>query len=185
MWRVVMRPKLLRPPVLDLPSVSILTGAPLYRPLRSTSTSWRRPGLVGRNVLSAMAQSSLTLQARRHVDAVALFEGHDGALGVALARDDAPERLQLALAHLRVHRLHLDAEQLLDRRLDLRLARVPGHLENHLVVLRHHGGLLGDGRRDDQVVRILPLLGLAHLKRASSASSAALVSTSRLRRRMS
>src|SRR5262249_14620513 len=119
MWRVVMRPWTLRPPVLVLPSVSILTGAPFHRPLRSTSTSWRRPGLVGRYVLSAMAYS----QPRRHVDGVALFQGHDGALGVALARDDAPERLHLALAHLRVHGLHLHTEQLLDGGLDLGLAR--------------------------------------------------------------
>src|SRR5262245_11839793 len=129
MWRVVIRPKLLRPPVLALPSVSILTGAPLYSPLRSTSTRWRRPGLVGRLVLSAILVTWLaTLQARRHVDGMTLLEGHDGALGVALARNDAPERLELTLAHLGVHGSDLDAEQLLDGRLDLRLGGVARHL---------------------------------------------------------
>src|SRR5688572_20313169 len=179
MCRVVMRPWVLRPPVLVLPSVSILTGAPLYRPLRSTSTSWRRPGLVGRYVLSAMAQCS---QSRGHVDAVTLFQGHDGALGVALARNDAPERLHLALAHLGVHGLHLHAEQLLDGGLDLRLGGVARHLEDHLVELRDQRRLLGDRGCTDQVVRVFLL---AHLNRASRASMAALVSTRRLRRRMS
>src|SRR5688572_14979106 len=120
MWRMVMRPWALRPPVFALPSVSILTGAPFHSWLRSTSTSWRRLGVVGRYVLTAMMSS----QPRRHVDGVALHEGHDGALGVALARDDAPERLQLALAYLGVHGLDLDAEQLLDGGLDLRLGGV-------------------------------------------------------------
>src|SRR5262245_19142705 len=179
MWREVMRPKPLRPPVLGLPSVSILTGAPFHSWPRSTSTSWRSPGLVGRYVLSAMGAS---LEPRRHVDGVPLLEGHDGALGVALAGGDPPERLHLGLAHLGIAGLHLHAEQRLDGSLDLRLGGVARHLEDDLVVFRHQRRFLGDGRRADEVVRVFLL---AYLKRASSASSAALVCTSRLRRRMS
>ena len=76
----------------------------------------------------------------------------------------------------------LDVEQLLDRRLDLRLGRVARDLEHELVALRRDRRLFGDDRRDDEVVvaRIL-----AHLNRASSASTAALVSTSFSRRMMS
>src|SRR5262245_60499372 len=183
MCRVVMRPKLLRPPDLVLPSVNILTGAPFHKWLRSTSTSWRRPGVVGRKVLSAMAAS--LLQARRHVDGMALFEGHHRALDVALQSANVLEGLQLALADLRVDGLHLDVEERLDGSLDLGLGRVARHLEDHLVVLRHQRRLLGDDRRTDDIVRVLLLVLLAHLKRASSASTAALVNTRFLRRRMS
>src|SRR5688572_11567944 len=116
MWRVVMRPELPRPPDLFLPSVSILTGPPFHRCDRSTSTRWRRPADVGRYVFSAMG-----LQSRRYVDAVPVFEGHDGLLDVAEQRPLAAERLQLALAHERVDRLHLDVEEALDGLLDLRL----------------------------------------------------------------
>src|SRR5215475_13631783 len=182
MWRVVIRPKLLRPPDLALPSVSILIGAPFHRWPRSTRTSWGSPGVVGRNVLRAISAS---LQPRGHVDGVALLEGHDGALAVALPRAGSPECLHLALAHLGVHGLDLDAEELLDGLLDLRLGGVALHLEDDLVVLGHHGRLFRDRRRADHVVRVFLLLALAHLNRASSASTAALVSTRRLRRRMS
>src|SRR6185436_17399745 len=152
MWRVVMRPKLLRPPDLVLPSVSILMGAPFHSVPRSTSTSWRRPGVVGRKVLSAIAASPL--QARRHVDGMALFEGHHRALDVALQSANVLEGLHLAL------------EELLDRRLDLGLGRVARHLEDHLVVLGDERRLLGDHRRADDVVRIFLFVFLAHLKRA-------------------
>ncbi len=113
---------------------------------------------------------------------MALFEGHDRALAVALDGADVLEHFHLALADLGVHSLHLDAEELLDGRLDLGLGRAVGDLEHNLVVLGHERRLLGDDRRDDDVV-----CGTfaRHLKRASSASTAALVSTRLLRRRMS
>src|SRR5688572_26563136 len=122
MWRMVMRPWLLRPPVLVLPSTSILTGAPFHRWSRSTSTSWRRPGDVGRYVFSAMVVL-YSSEPRRDVDRVPFLERHDGFLHLALTSDDALEGLQLALADDGVHSLHLDVEELLDRRLDLRLGR--------------------------------------------------------------
>src|SRR5690606_37488909 len=78
------------------------------------------------------------------------------------------------------HRLHLDVEQLLDRFLDLRFRRLARHLEDDLVMLRGHRRLFRDHRRNDDVV-----IMLVHLKRASRLSTAALVSTSFSRRRMS
>src|SRR5512134_2094211 len=183
MWRVVMRPSLLRPPVLVLPSVSILTGAPFHRPLRSTSTRCRRPGEVGRKVLRAICLSPL--ETGRDVDRVAFLERHDGLLGIALLGASAAEGLHLALAHQRVDRLHLDAEEALHRGLDLRLGRLRRHLEDDLVRLRDERRLLGDHRRLDDVVSaelhaaasLLAPGAVASAKRSSSASSAAFVST--------
>src|SRR5690606_32597027 len=94
---------------------------------------------------------------------------------------DVAEALGLTLAHERVDRLHLHREEAFDGFLDLRLGRIDRNVENDLAVLGSEGRLLGDYRRaDDVVVGVL-----AHAKRASSASTAALVRTRRLRRRMS
>ena len=76
----------------------------------------------------------------------------------------------------------LDVEELLHGRLDLRLGGVLADLEDDLVLLGQGRRLLGDDRAEDDVV--VTRIG-AHLKRASSASTAALVSTSFSRRRMS
>src|SRR5665213_899004 len=135
-----MWPLLLRPPVEFLPSVSAFTGLPACRPLRSTRTSWRWPGVTGLYFLSAIASS---LQSRGHVDPLTLFEGHDRALGVGLAANAALEYFQFAAAVQRVHALDLDVEQLLDRFLDLRLGCRHGDLEHDLVVFGQVGRLLG------------------------------------------
>src|SRR5690606_31342134 len=156
---MVMRPWLLRPPVLVLPSTSILTGAPFHRCSRSTSTSWRRPGDVGRYVLSAMVVL-YSSEPGRDVDRVPFLERHDGLLDLALTGDDALEGLELALADDRVDRLHLDVEKLLHRRLDLRLGRGARDLADYLVCLGGERRLLGDDRRPNDVVG----LELAHLK---------------------
>src|ERR1043165_1612762 len=126
----------------------------------------------------------LSLQPRGHVNAMALFEGHDRFLEVRLLARPAAERLELALAHQRVYRLHLHVEQLLDRFLDLWLCRFFRDFEDHLIALGGHRRLLGDHRRDDDVVEAR-IARNAHLNRASRASTAALVSTSVCRRRMS
>src|ERR1051325_12228903 len=124
-----------------------------------------------------------SLQSRGHVDAVPLFEAHDGALHVGLLSELVAESLPLAAADQGVDALDLDVEQLLHRFLDLWLGGALAHLERHLVVLGRHGRLLSDHRSDDDVV--MARIAGAHLKRASSASSAALVRTRVLRRRMS
>src|SRR5262249_8588036 len=154
-------------------SVSVLSGPPRCSPARSTITSWRWLGVTGLKVLSAIA---LSLQTRGHVDGVTLFKGHDGALGRRLDAAAAAERLGLTFADERVHALDLDVEQLLDRLLDLRLGGGAGDLEQHLVLVGGQRRLFGNHRRKHDV--IVARIGRAHLNRASSASRAALVSTS-------
>src|SRR6185312_7382983 len=111
---------------------------------------------------------------RRHVDLVAFGEPDDRFLDVLLLAAHAAERLGLALAQDGVDGQHLDLEQLLDGSLDLGLGRVAADLEYHLVRFGSHARLLGDDRREDDVV----CGERTHLNRASSASTAALVRTS-------
>src|ERR1700753_2144730 len=144
-------------------------------------TSWRWPGVVGLYVFSAIA--CVASESGGHVDAVTLFEGHDRPLHVRLRTEIAAEHLGLALAHQRVDALHLDVEQLLDRFLDLRLRGLVRHPEHHAVVLGGEGSLFSHDRGDDDIV--MTRIDVLHLKRASNASIAALVSTSFWRRRMS
>src|ERR1700734_3398290 len=142
--------------------------------------SWRTPGVVGLQVFRAIGPEPSN--AAGDVDAVPVGERHDRLLDVLLLAAHAAKNLALAFADERVHRHHLDVEQFLDRRLDLRLGRLAAHLEHELIAVRGDSRLFRDDGRDDQVVmaRIL-----AHLNRASSASIAALVSTSLPRRMMS
>ena len=67
---------------------------------------------------------SRSSQTGGHVDAIAVGKRDDRFLHVLLASANAAKRLVLALAQERVDRRHLDVEQFLDRRLDLRLGRV-------------------------------------------------------------
>src|SRR3954470_9670107 len=117
---MVVRPLLLRPPLLFLPSVSALIGAPLCKPARSISTNPRWLGVVGLYFFSAI---TCPLQTRRHIDAVTFFEGHHGTLHRRLPADGALECLHLALADDGVDAFDLDVEQLFDGGLDLRLGR--------------------------------------------------------------
>src|SRR5579862_4872383 len=98
-----MRPVLLRPPWLRRPSVSAFTGSPFHSSLRSTMTSCRCEGVVGLNVLSAMASDS-----RRHVDGRAFGQGDHRLFGVAALAGTAAEAFGLAQAADRVDRVHLD-----------------------------------------------------------------------------
>src|SRR5215467_10677377 len=127
-----------------------------------------------------MARSS---QPRGHVDCLTLFQGHNRAFGIGGAAIATAEGLPFAAAAQRVDALDLNVEQLLDRFFDLRLSRVHGDLEYDLVEFGRIGRLLGGERRNDDVVMARIVGG--HLNRASSASSAARVSTSLLRRMMS
>src|SRR5215212_3542658 len=116
------------------------------------------------------------------VDRLALDEGDNRFLDVRTLAARPLEDLHLALGDQRVDALHLDVEEALDRFLDLRLGGVLADPENDLVMLRAGGRLFGDDRAQDDVVvaRIE-----THLKRASSASTAARDRTSFSRRRMS
>ena len=77
-----------------------------------------------------------------------------------------------------------DLEKRLDGVLHVLLGGRERHLEHNLVVVREKSGLLGDHRCDDRVV-MLRVHASAFWKRALIASTASLVSTSCLRRRMS
>src|SRR3569623_495364 len=119
--------------------------------------------------------------AGRDVDGLAVDDGYDCFLDVVADALDAAETLRLALADQRVDRLDLDREEAFDRFLDLALGGIDGDVERDLAVLGGECRLLRHDRRADDVV----VRKLAHANRASSASTAALVRTSRLRRRMS
>src|SRR5579859_6578007 len=121
-----------------------------------------------------------SLQPGGHVYALTLFEGDDGALAIGLLPDAALEHFPFAASAQRVDALDLDVEQLLDRLLNLRLGGVHGDAEDHLAVLGRSRRLLGDDRRQDDVV--MARIAGGHLKRASRASTAARVSTSLCRR---
>src|SRR5262249_16921048 len=72
--------------------------------------------LARRNrVVGFECHAAVPLQTRGHVDAVTLFEGHDGALDFRLFADGAFERLDLAFADMSVDALDLDVEELLHR----------------------------------------------------------------------
>src|SRR6266478_2533055 len=184
-----MRPVLLRPPFCRKPSVKPLTGLPFHSSLRSTMTRWRCDGVVGLNVLSAIA-----LNPGGHVDARAFGQRNDRFLVIGTAAGLVAEPLGLALDAYPVDRLDLDVEQPLDGGLDLALGRGERHPEDHLVVLRGGGRLFGDDRRAHDVVHLLPgepRLGgrydakSTHFRRASSCCTASRVNTSVSRRRMS
>ena len=79
MWRVVIRPLLLRPPVLCLVSTSDFSGLDLVISSNAGSALKRLVGVSGRKVLSAM--TSLWLG---EFDFVTFFESDDGFLPVGL-----------------------------------------------------------------------------------------------------
>src|SRR3990170_5179562 len=125
MPREVTWPWLLRPPVLRLPSVSALTGLPFHSDDLSTRMSPRRAGEVGLYCLSA-----IVLDPARNIDGLALGEGDDGLFDVRTRVGLALPALRLALRDHGVHADDADIEQGFDRRLDLRLGRAGGDLED-------------------------------------------------------
>src|SRR5690606_37219375 len=139
------------------------------------------PHAFRRRAIGFQCHNPAPLQARRDIDRVAFLESHDGLLGIALPILPTAELLQPALADESDDRFHLDLHQLLDGRLDARLRRIPPDIEDDLVELRSRGRVLCHDRVYDHVIRI----ELFHLNRASSASTAAFVSTSLRRRRIS
>src|SRR5688572_11369378 len=91
--------------------------------------------------------------ALEHWDRIALAELHDRLFPVWPAAGRATHALLLAALIRRPHTRHLDPEQLLDRRADLRLRRVGVHLERVLAALLVRGrALLGDQRPHDRAV---------------------------------
>src|SRR5918993_1463244 len=171
---------------------STLAASPMRsRRLKSTRRSVRlcpppRKRTVTRPMLLRPPEEDLPSardsKARRDVDGLARFQGHDRLLDVRTLPFAAAEHLPLALGHERVDAANLHLEQLLDRFLDLRLGRLGTDPEHDLVLLGERRRLLSDDRAHDDVVEARIK---AHRKRASSASTAARVRTSFSRRRMS
>src|SRR3569833_192281 len=151
MPREVTWPLLLRPPVLRLPSVKALTGLPFHSEDLSTRIRPRCDEVVGLYCLSAIARASNT---GGDVDGLALGQRHDRLLDIRTSVGATLPLLRLALLVDGVDARHADAEQRLDSRLDLRLARALGDLEDHRVLLGEQGRLLGDVRGEDDIVMI-------------------------------
>src|SRR6516162_3667013 len=150
MKRLVMRPWLLRPPVPILPSVNPLTGLPFHRSERSISTVPRRLAVTGLNCLSA-----ILCEARGEIDGLTRCQLDERLLHVRALAGPALEPLGLALLYQRVDCQHADAEQALDRRLDLALVCIRRNAEHELTVLRQHRRLLGDQRGADDLIHRL------------------------------
>src|SRR6478609_7304085 len=84
MWRVVMRPWLLRPPVLDSGRRRDFSGVDRVISAKSATDEPRRPGVVGLYLRIAMVMcpsSRPSADCREDVDGARL-ERHDRALGV-------------------------------------------------------------------------------------------------------
>src|SRR6478735_926237 len=126
MWRVVMRPWWLRPPLLPCFSTRPWYGSPLWRPGVTTRTALRRPGEVGLKVINAICLSS---GRGHHVDRLAFGQRHVGLAPVGAVAHAELEGLALALHVDHVHRADVDAENLFDGFLDLELVGVGGNLE--------------------------------------------------------
>src|SRR6185295_12551852 len=151
MPREVTWPLLLRPPVLRLPSTSAFTGLPFHKLDLSTRIRPRCDEVVGLYCLSAIALAS---DPGGDVDRLAVGQGHDSLLDVRARVGAALPALGLALGVHRVHARYRDVEQSLDRRLDLGLGGVAGDLEDDRIMLGEQGRLLGDVRRQDDVVMV-------------------------------
>src|SRR4051812_1220776 len=151
MPREVTWPLLLRPPVLRLPSVSALTGLPFHSADLSTRIRPRCDDVTGLYDLSAIVFAS---DRRGDVDGLALGQRHDRLLEVRAGVGTALPALGLALLGDGVDARHADAEQGLDRRLDLRLGRVLGDLEDDRIMLGDERRLLGDVGGEDDIIMV-------------------------------
>src|SRR6478672_11254825 len=119
MWRVVIRPWWLRPPLRFCFSSSGWYGSPLCRVSVLTRTMARRPGEVGLNVISAMGDPASGLG--HHVDRLAFGQANVCLAPVAATAFARTEGLDLALDVQHVDCLDFDVEQLLHRRLHVGL----------------------------------------------------------------
>src|SRR5450755_639114 len=115
----------------------------------------------------------MILQSRGHIEAFAFGERHICFLDIREKCFAALERTNLALADESVHAVNFYVEQAFNSSFDLRLGCAACHVENNLVMHCNHSTLFSDRWALDDGVKMF----FAHLKRASSASTAALVRT--------
>src|ERR1700761_2806415 len=158
LWRVVIRPCALRPPLPCNGLMSDFSGVERVISAKSETLAPRRPGVVGLYLRIPMSVKSLCPRLRRRAEQfdrlAAGRQRHDGALGALPLAESRPGALALALAVCGVHRGHLDREDLLDRDLDLRLVRVRVDQERVDVVIDQAVGLLRDDRGQDDVAGV-------------------------------
>src|SRR6266850_4201004 len=155
-YRLVIWPLLLRPPVRRSGSSSDFSGSLFVTSAKSETERNRVPGVIGRNC-------RMPISALEHGDRVAFFECDDRLL--PRRATTRPARGAAAGAtpgahHQGAHVGHGDLEQRLDRRADLRLGRGRVHAEGVLLagLVRRRGFLGDDGAHKQPVlVRHLPL----------------------------
>src|SRR5450432_4586942 len=134
--REVMRPLLLRPPVLEIAAVSFFWGwFPCDSSAKSGATRPRLPGVVALCGRRPMALDSL-LDAFEELDVLAGGNGDHGLLPVGTSSHVASHLLLLAAHHRGADREHVDVPELLDGVADLDLVGVARDLEQELRLQR-------------------------------------------------
>src|SRR6478672_2476460 len=160
MWRVVMRPALLRPPVFDRGRTSDFSGVAGVISTKSATDEPRRPGVVGLYLRIPMFvcpyPSSISGARTEDVDR-ALAEGDDRTLGVLALAEAEPGAAGLADTVEGVDGVNLDVEDALDGDLDLRLVRPRVDDEGVLALVEQRVRLLVNDRRDQDVAGVLSL----------------------------
>src|SRR6266568_620050 len=150
--RVVMRPELLRPPLLCRGRTSDFSGSSRVTSTKSAWLAPRRPGVVGLYLRIAMsARTNLA----EYVDPVAFTKRDDRALDRLARAVTQSGPLPFAWPIERVHVGDLDVEHLLDRDLDLRLVRQRVDVERVLVLVQQAVALLGDDRSEQHIAGIV------------------------------
>src|SRR5438309_2691701 len=147
-YRLVMSPLSLRPPVRLSGSSSERSGSVFVMSPKSDTERKRVAGVTGLNW-------RMPISALEHRDRVTLFQGDDRLLPGRPPPDIAPVAAALAAHDHGAHGGHVDLEQRLDRRPDLRLGRFRMHPKRVFLarpVSRRR--LLGDDGRDDGVVQL-------------------------------
>src|SRR6187200_1157648 len=170
-----MRPWLLRPPVLASGRRRDFSGVDRVISAKSATDEPRRPGVVGlylRIAIVLCPSSRSSADGREDVDGARL-ERDDRALGVLALAGAEAGAAGLAHAVERVDRSHLDAEDLLDRELDLGLGRAGVHEERVLALVDEPVALLRHDRLEDDVAGVL-VQGRLQVGHAETSSVAAL-----------
>src|SRR4051812_18366171 len=155
MWRVVMRPALLRPPVFDRGRTSDFSGVERVISTKSATDEPRRPGVVGLYLRIPMFvcpyPSSISGARTEDVDR-ALAEGDDRTLGVLALAEAESGATGLAVTVRGGDFVHFDVEDLLDGVFDLRLVRARVDDEGVLALVEQPVRLRGADRGDEDVM---------------------------------